>query len=201
MENPSQEFADALPTIISMAESRCYRDIKVVDMNLTVSGSVTASTPTLPRPSDLLQPRNLRMREPGSTRWYQLQMKTLEYLQEFAPDDTVEGFPVYYAFNTEDVYTIAPNPDLNYEYEFKYKRYPTPLGPSNESNWLSTTGYDALFAACMVESSKFVMDDRKDSIMNMWEPTYQQAVSSLNANDAMSERDQFQVPGQSIRNG
>lgn len=201
MENPSAEYLSALPSIITMAESRCYREIKVVDMNHTATGALVASTPSVPRPSDLLQPRNIKIREPGTTRWYQLQMKTLEYLQEYAPDNSIEGFPVYYAFNDEEDYVIAPNPDLNYEYELKYKRRPTNLSTTNESNWLSTIGYDALFAACMVESSKFVMDDRKVSIQTMWEPAFKEAVSDLNSNDMMSERDSFRVPDTSVRNG
>lgn len=199
MENPSDEYVAALPTIISMAEAKIYRDLSTSAMVISVTDNLVTGVPSFSRPSDLIQPKHFKIRL-ASGRWKILQLKSQEYLIEYAPDDTDTGEPVYYAVENNTIYRVAPAPDADYEYEFEYVRYLTPLSASNEENWLSTVGYDCLFAACVIESAKFVLDDRQASILGMWQPAYDTAIMSLNAVDRRSERDDFRVPNRTIRN-
>jgi hypothetical protein len=198
MEDVSAEFVAAIPSMIRMAEARIYREVNINEFDHRVSGTLAPGESSIPIPVDLIQPRNLTITLPAG-RLKTLQMKQLEYLLVYNRDG-VEGIPNYYAIETPTQYFIAPSADVSYPYVLAYRRRQPALGPTNQQNFLTDVAYDLLLSACMVEAGKFVLDDRKNTIIAIWEDSYQKAVSSLTGVDLRSERDDFRVPTRSTDN-
>jgi len=198
MEDESLEFESAIPSMISMAESRIFREVNINDFNYRINGTLSIGDSTIPIPADLIQPRNITITLP-SGRKKVLQIKQLEYLYVFNRDN-VQAEPKYYAIETASTYLIAPIANVSYPYTFAYRRRLPPLGPTNQNNFLTDVAYDLLFAACCIEAGKFILDDRKNSILSIWESAYASAVSSLMGVNSRSERDDVRVPTRSTEN-
>lgn len=191
MENESAELTAAAPLIVTKAELRVARDLRVQAFETQASGTIMTGDPFFDRPTDLLAPRYMSVTVSGERRV--LQIKDLPYLFEYSPDDSLTGSPVYYAIYDEDTYRIAPVPDADYPYEFGYRRQLAALSTSNQTNYLTVNAYDALQAACLAEAARYVLDDRQASLINIWEGKYQTVVTALNALEQRAERDTYRV--------
>lgn len=193
MENPTAELAAVLPTIVKTAQDRIYRDVNVQAMETVEASTLVANDPLLPRPADLIQPRYLRIILP-SGRTKVLEIKQVEFLWEYWPDEAATGEPRYYAVEDGGSYRVCPTPDRGYPYRFGYKRRLPELSANDPENWLTQVAYDLLLAACLAEAGRFVLDDRQNSIVSLWEAKYDAMVKAVNAVDQRAERDDYRVP-------
>jgi len=153
LHDDSTELSDYLDTAIDLAELRLSRDLaQVTAFDTTATGAFTASSPYVTKPTDWVVPRFFRYRTTATGAWQRLERKSLEYAQEFWPNENATSTgPVYYADYDEDRLYVVGIPAGTYGWQHGYKRRLPALTATNTTNWLSEDGADALFNAVCLE--------------------------------------------------
>lgn len=194
MMNEAPEFVAQVPTMIGNAETRIYRDLTVPQFEYTASGSLVATTAYFTRPSDLITLRYISL-QANNEQQPPLILIEKALGDSFYPGLSTIGLPKFYAIYDATRYRLYPTPASNYPYDFFYKRKLAPLGPTNLTNFLTENFYDGLLAAVLCEASRFVLDDREQSLININEAKYTSAVQALNAQESVRDaRDDYAVP-------
>lgn len=183
-EDDGQEFADFIPTAISLAEDRLIRECDFVDLEEKDTGNLTASNRSLTKPTGYKFPLYFAVIN-GNTRIL-LKRKTDDFLIDYWPNTALAGTPKYYADDSATTLALAPTPDQAYSYELKYKKQPTKLSTSNATNYFVTYCPDLLYHACMVELAKFMKAWTQVSI---WEQEYTILKESWNTEQAQKRVD------------
>lgn len=192
--NNSEQLSSALSSIILNAEYRLSRDANVIGYNTTVTGTFTVGSNQLSRPTDLLRPIYLSVT--SGTESTLMQIKTQPFVLEYEPNSASAyyGLPIYYSPNDFTSFLITPRPDAAYAYTLNYQQRLSPLDGTNSSNWYTVYAYDALLYACLADGARFVLDDKQQFMVQMYETRYQQAVQQINSMDHGAERDDTRVP-------
>ena len=101
----------------------------------------------------------------------------------------VTGVPQYFDMVTDQIIQVGPYPDAAYTLEIIGTVRPTPLSPTNATNWISIYLPDLFLAAAMVFMSGFMRsfgaqsDDPKMAVS--WEAQYTALRDSAGVEDAM----------------
>lgn len=100
------DMASQIKTFINQAESRIYRDLRVIDMEKALSGSTTNNTFTVP--ADYLELKEAYV----STSWgfQPLERVDLWWLRRYYPVQTAQNAP-YYIAREGQTFILAPFPD------------------------------------------------------------------------------------------
>lgn len=164
--------------IISMGELRLWGDLniegydKVDDSNY----QMTAGTRVTPKPTDVKQLRNVGFFTPvggPNPKYTPLEKRSLDYCRSFAPVQTTQAEPQFYAELTTVTILVVPTPDSAYQLSYHYiAGAPTETllatAPST-TTWLSRIAPDALLAACLAESEHYIQaDDRYTDYINKY---------------------------------
>lgn len=163
-ESDETAFVAEVDTFIEHAELRIYR---TVDLNVAhttdISVALTQGQRSVTIPTAVIVIRNVALLDSGGTTNVQLLQKDRTFIRDYAPDNSVEGTPRYYAWDTDTkdgggTIWIAPTPDatiaagtLTVDYTYR----PSQLASGNTTTWLSLNAPDVLFYACMLEVLTF----------------------------------------------
>lgn len=189
LDNDSAELANNLPTIIQNAQDMLFRDLTVAELFGTYSGSLTQSSISFPRPSDILTLRGVTiLTSSGLT---SLNYRDRGYMEQFWPNQAQTAIPIYFGVLNEGTFMTAPTPDSSYFYTVQYKKRLAYLSASNSSNWLSNNCYDALLAACCLVGSQFVIDDRQAGLIAVYGARYKEGITLINAQQGPYQKDDF----------
>lgn len=189
LENDDAELAAALPTIIQNAQDAMLRDLQVAELFGTVSGSLTTSSISVPRPSDLQSLRGMTILT--SSGLVSLNYRDRGWMEQFWPAQGQTATPIYYGVLDAGTLMVAPTPNSSLFYTLQYKKRLEYLSASNSSNWLSTNAYDTLLAACLVEGARFVIDDRANGLVTLWGQKYKEGIAALNGQQGPYDKDDF----------
>lgn len=97
--------------------------------------------------------------------------------------------PQYFAMVTDQIIQVGPYPDAAYTLEIIGTVRPTPLSPTNATNWIGTYLSDLFLAAAMIQMAGFMRsfgqqaDDPKLAVS--WEEQYKTLRDSAGVEDAM----------------
>lgn len=169
----SIKFLANMPTIVGLGERRLWGDLNVEEYDITDKTSIqmTIGTRSVPKPSDVIQVRTAGYFASGQ--FVDLEQRSSDWCQMYAPDATVRAPPVYYHELAFDHIEVVPTPDQAYQMYYRYIGTPAEsLSPSSPSSttWLSRAGPDALFAACLAEAEHFIKaDDRYKDYMDKYQ--------------------------------
>lgn len=189
LENDSTELANNLPTIISNAQDMMFRDLTVAELFGTYSGSLTQSSISFPRPSDILTLRGVTiLTTSGLT---SLNYRDRGYLEQFWPNQTQTAIPIYYAVLNDNTFFVAPTPNSSYFYTTQYKKRLAYLTTSSPTNYLTDNCYDTLLAACCLGAAQFVMDDRQQGLIAIYGARYKEGIATINAQQGPYQKDDF----------
>lgn len=166
-EDDGAEFTAYIPYGISLAEQRLNRELDLPDLEIPITGTLTATINTLPKPTGYRYANYFHILVNGSITV--LKKRREDYLNDYWPDQTLTGTPKYYADQTQANFEIAPVPDVSYQYKIKYTMEPTRLGPTNQTNYFTQRCVDILYAASMVEMTIFT---KAWSQVPVWEEAY-----------------------------
>ena len=183
-----------ISTIIDQAESRCYRDLQLVNTIVRdTSGSLTANSRNFTLPQLLgrfVTVKGLNVivssvRQP-------LRPVSIHFLDATWPSETsasTPSVPQYFAVVSDQVFAVGPSPDATYGMEVVGTIRPTPLSVSNPTTYLTSYLSDLFFAACMSAVAGYQKDygaqsDDPRSAMS-WENQYAQRLASANKEEAM----------------
>lgn len=172
---------DQLPRLITLAERRIARELKIQGFQTVVNTTLQAGLAVYPKPDrwrDTISMNvgtgaNYNTHSPVFTRSY-------EYVRSYWPNETETGTPIFYADYNYSNWIFAPTPDANYPLEVLYYELPPLLDETNQTNWLTEFAPNVLLYGVLVEATPFVKDDER---VQLWQSYYDRALAAINGED------------------
>jgi hypothetical protein len=155
-ENTETSFVTNLPVFIRAAEDRILGLVDLEYFRKNVTGVMTTGDKFLNAPDDYLASFSLSI-EVSSSKVFLLQ-KDVNFVQEYNPNSSTTGQPVYYALFDVDNFIIAPTPDASYSSELHYFYRPASLtaGGDSGTTWISTNAPNTILYASLVEAYTYM---------------------------------------------
>ena len=155
-ENTETSFVTNLPVFIRAAEDRILGLVDLEYFRKNATGVMTTGDKFLNAPSDYLASFSLSI-EVSNNKVFLLQ-KDVNFVQEYNPNGSTTGQPVYYALFDVDNFIIAPTPDASYSSELHYFYRPASLtaGGNSGTTWISTNAPNTILYASLVEAYTYM---------------------------------------------
>lgn len=191
-ENNGTDFANQLDTFIDNTEFRLSRDIDPVGFNQNLTSSVYVGDRfvTLPSAIEPMLINYVNITVSGNVSF--LEIKPLEFIQEYWPNVSITGQPKYFANFDDNTLYLAPTPDQAYTIQLGYQGRINPLSNTNTTNYYTTNTPDALLYGCLAEANIFTknMED-----YNIYNKKYVESVTAINNEARRRRRTDFKFPG------
>lgn len=172
-ERNDDAYTDQIQSFITLAENDLATEMKQQGFQCVVRGTFDP-TNVLPKPT--FWKETISFGYWVDNVWYDLFMRSLEYIRQYWPVTALTEQPKFYAdYNFQNFY-IAPTPPSNYPFELVYYARLDPLSPDHQENWMTLNAPQALLAACLKQSA--VWRKNKEEIA-LFSAQYQQAVGAL----------------------
>jgi hypothetical protein len=175
MEEDSEEFVSALPSIIERAQSHLQRRLDPVNIITFTEVSVSASTRTLTLPDNLLVLKSIQVCATGG--WNNLLEQNNEYLTAYWPDYTSCAPTKYYAPKDNATIFLAPTPHSNTTALIEYIPRVTALSSAHPTNYFATYTDTAFFAAAMLYSNAWT---KNAGAVTVWKTILDEELAVLN---------------------
>ena len=175
MEEDSEEFVSALPSIIERAQSHLQRRLDPVNIIRFTEISVSASNRTLALPADLLVLKSIQVCATGG--WNNLLEQNNEFLTAYWPDYTSVAPSKYYAPKDNASIYLAPTPPSDATALIEYIPRVTVLSSANPSNYFSNYTDAAFFAATMMYANAWTKNAAGTTI---WKGILDEELAVLN---------------------
>lgn len=183
-EDNGDEFTAYIPYAISLAEQRLNRELDLPDLEIPVTGTLTAQINTLPKPSGYRFANYFHIIANGKVTV--LKKRREDYLNDYWPNPSLTSTPKYYADQSATTFQFAPIPDVSYQYRIKYTAEPNRLGVSTQTNYFTQRCVDILYAASMVEMTIFMKAWQQ---ITVWETAYKELKDGWNLTMERSRKD------------
>ena len=206
-ENTEPAFVNNLPLFIRAAEERILKNVQLSLFMRNLQGTMTTGNQYVACPTDFLAPYSISIEvptssTPPSTEKYFIEFKDMSFVQEYNPDVTVLGKPVYYAQFDVGNFTVAPTPDADYDFEIQYLYRPASLtgvaNPATDTTWLSTNADLSMLYGSLVEAYIFMKGEQ--DMMAMYDKRFAESLQGLKMLGEAKETTQNYRVGQVIRN-
>ncbi len=192
-ENTGTDFTNQLDTFIDNTQQKLSREIDPTGFNQNVTSSTTIGDRfiTLPSAIEPMLLNYLNIIDDSSNRVF-LEIKPLEYLQEYWPDSSLKDQPRYFANFDDKTLYLAPTPDKVYTMELGYQGRINPLSNTNTTNWYTDNASDALLYGALSEANLFTknMED-----YNIYKQKYVESVAAINNEARRNRRTDYKFPG------
>lgn len=175
MEEDSEEFVSALPSIIERAQSHLQRRLDPANIIRFTEVSVSAANRTLALPGDLLVLKSIQVCATGG--WNNLLEQNNEFLTAYWPDYTSVAPTKYYAPKDNASIYLAPTPPANATALIEYIPRVTVLSSSAPSNYFSQYTDAAFFAAAMMYANAWT---KNASGTTIWKGILDEELAVLN---------------------
>ena len=176
-ENDETTFVNELDFIIKNAEERIFKSVDLYYFRKNVTGSMTSGNKFLQKPTDYLATHSLSYVNSDTENVFLLQ-KDVNFIQEYTPNPSTTGSPIYYAQFDISNFIVAPTPSSDLSVELHYFYRPTSLTTdSSGTTWISTNAPDALLYACLVEAYIFMKGEA--DLVQLYSGRYAEALSRL----------------------
>ena len=183
MEEDSDEFVSALPSIIERAQNHLQRRLDPVNIIRFTEVSVSASTRTLTLPTDLLVLKSIQVCATGG--WNNLLEQNNEFLTAYWPDYTSCAPSKYYAPKDNATIFLAPTPPSNTTALIEYIPRVTVLSSAFPSNYFSERADSAFFAAAMLYSNAWT---KNAAAVTIWQNLLNEELAVLNNESQRARR-------------
>jgi len=190
LESTESSFVTNLPTFITTAEERIFKNVQLDDFRKNQVGNLTSSGTYLETPTDYLAPFSLAVID-SSSNYSFLLLKQVSFIRDFTPNSSTTGLPKYYAEFDDNTFIVAPTPDSTYEVELHYYYRPASLTTTtgSETTWLSKNAPNAILYGSLVEACTYL---KNYEAIPAYESKFQEALLGLkNLGEAKSTRDQY----------
>tara|TARA_R100001015_G_C4617162_1_gene173387 strand:+ start:395 stop:1042 length:648 start_codon:yes stop_codon:yes gene_type:complete len=176
-ENDETTFVNELDFIIKNAEERILKSVDLDFFRKNVEGGLTTGNKFLQKPSDYLATFSLSYINSSSENVFLLQ-KDVNFIQQYTPNPTTTGSPIYYSSFDVDNFIVAPTPDADYVAELHYYYRPASLTTDDSgTTWISTNAPDALLYACLIEAYSFMKGE--SDLLQLYTSRYGEAITRL----------------------
>jgi hypothetical protein len=176
-ENDETSFVNNLPLFIETAEQRILSLVDLEYFRKNVSGTTSSGNKYLAQPTDYLASFSLSITVSGSKVF--LLQKDVNFIQEYTPDSSVTGQPVYYAVFDSSNFILAPTPDANYVSELHYFYDPASLtaGSDSGTTWLSENAPNSLLYGSLIEAYIYMKGEQ--DIINLYNGRFSESLQRL----------------------
>lgn len=182
MEEDSDEFLSALPSIVLRAQDYLQRRCDSAQINTFVSAIASAGEPLLTLPSNLLVLKSAMVSTSVGTG--PLIQQTNEYLRTYWPVMTSTGNPKYFANLSNQIISIAPTPEADSGIVLEYVARVTTMTSAAPTNWFGDNAENALFASCMMYANMWT---KNSGASQLWKTVADDEIQALN-NEARRTR-------------
>lgn len=173
-------LADQAPSLVSLAESECAADLKILGNELVVVSTFTPANPVIAKPAFWRRTVSLTVRKANAER-ASVFKRPYEYIRNFWPNPAlVEDPPRFYADYNYNNFIVAPTPATALQFELIYNARLDPLSSANQVNWLTANAPQLLLYSCMYHTSLFLKNFDKAT---NWREQYTTALGSLTLED------------------
>lgn len=202
LENNSAEITANLQTICNMAMQTISKDLRVRCLNFTdtsINFSSGEATYAIPNNSTLLSLREFSFQWDGSgSRYVPLLKRTITFVDEYWQDRSVAGSltkpPKYYAIEDDANFVVVPTPYKTMATKVKGRAQLAQLSGDTDTNYIITNHYDFALTACLLEASRFIIDDRQEGLISLNSARYNQLRDLINAMEMRIDRDEMERP-------
>lgn len=172
-------FVSQIPDFINQAINRIYSEAKNIGFEKVINGQLAATQVLLAKPANWKETVSFNITVPSTGTSF-LHLRVLEFCQNYWPNATLTGQPVFYAdYNNYNSFYFAPTPDQNYNFTLVYLGLPL-FNPDNPTNFLTQRYPSLLLYASLLETIPFLKGDER---IPVFESLYNRALQGIN-NDA-----------------
>ena len=165
---------DQLPRLITLAERRIARELKIEGFIRAVTTPLAVGVATYLKPDRWRD--TVSMTVGGSS----IFTRSYEYCRNYWPNETETGKPQFYANYDYQHWLITPTPSAVQTLEVIYYEQPALLGDDFQSNWLTEYAPEVLLYASLLEATPFLKNDER---VQMWQALYDRSAQALNGQD------------------
>lgn len=182
-------FENNIDRFIRQSEERIYYLVQLPFFRRNVEGTTNASNRYLLMPTDFKFAYSLCVGSGADKRF--LINKDVNFMREAFPDQTVTGFPRYYAIFDETSFILGPTPDQSYPSELHYSHEPQSIvDAAGGTTWLGDNAEDALLYGALIEAYTFLKGEAE--LMANYNERFGVAVRRLkNLGEAHNRRDAY----------
>lgn len=172
---------EQIPRLITLAEQRIARELKVQGFINNVTLTLTPNTSVYAKPDRWRDTVSINISEtPAGSKRLPVFARGYEYLRSFWPDPSETGRPQFYADYNFNNWLLAPTPDAAYRVEVNYYELPPLLDDTVQTNWLTEQAPQLLLYAALLEATPFLKNDER---ISTWQSMYDRAAAMLNGED------------------
>lgn len=185
------DLAVQIQTFINQGESRIYRDLRVIDMEKSITLSVVNGSAALP--SDYMECRELYTLDSNNLPYQPLERATPFWVHQNFNATNNQGQTYYFAREGTN-FIFAPSQSDFSVSGIYWARLPS-LSTSNPTNWLTAKNPDLIMAAAMLESATYLADE---DAVQYWTARYgsiSQQVQAVDEAERMSGSPPVMRPG------
>ena len=188
-QNTETTFVNQLPRFILNAEERILKECELSVFRKYVLGSASSSNKFLVKPTDFLSPFSLSVINNDNNEF--LLYKHVTFVQDYTPNPTTTGVPLYYADWDEDTFILAPTPNASFQMELHYFYRPTSITATTDgTSWLGTNAELALLYASLVEAYTFMKGEA--DLLQLYNARYLESLKWLkNLGEGKNTRDAY----------
>lgn len=178
---------EQLPRMVTLAERRIARDLKIQGFVRAVNTQLVAGTAVYRKPDRWRDTISM------STGNAVLFPRSYEYLRSYWPQESDTGSPEFYADYDYNHWLLVPTPATDSTMEVLYYEQPALLGDENQTNWLTEYAPDAVLYGTLMEAAFFLKNDARAQAL---QPVYAQALQGINSEDMKRITDRATVRGE-----
>lgn len=162
------DLVSTIPSLITMGESRIYRDLRVAAMETAISETITAGVIAVP--SGYIELKNAYI--DGK---FSLTRVNPEFIYTRYRERSGSGPPLYVAREGAN-FIFGPYADSAYTMKGIYYKRLAALSTSNETNWFTDNCPELLLFAALAEAEPFIGNDER---VVLWESKYQSVMKAV----------------------
>ena len=164
--------------LITVGETRIFREVRVRDMEVSLSTSIGAGVIAVP--SAYLAMKFLYL---NTAPQVALERRSAEWLYANYPQNATSGIPQYFARDAGN-FIFGPYPDSSYTVQGVYYQRLTSISGAG-LNTVFTTNPDLYLFACLAESELVI---GRDPRVPIWEAKYQRILADVNGMDKAEDQ-------------
>ena len=165
---------EQLPRLITLAERRIARELKIEGFIVAVTTPLQAGVSVYMKPDRWRDTVSMTVDNKS------IFARAYEYLRNYWPDPTQTGTPTFYADYDYSHWLLVPTPAANQTLEILYYEQPRFLGPEFQTNWITEYIPDLLLYASLLEATPFLKNDER---IQTWQTLYDRAAQAVNGED------------------
>ena len=188
LERSDAAVVAAIPTFITMCEFEIAQNIKTLGQMQVVDSTMNIGNPIIAKPALWRKTVSMTLANAGAKQ--PMLVRKLEYLNNYAPDVTATGTPLYYADYDYDHWFVAPTPDKAYAFESLCYTRLQPLSSSHQTNWLTQNAPNAMLFGTLKQTAPFLKNDAR---LALWKQMFDDALAALKTEDTLRIADRAAI--------